>query len=158
MNERVALKALREELTLDQRSLERFKHEVTLAKRVTHPNVCRIHDLGRHCLSAEGEESAEQEEIVFLTMELLAGRPSATTSKTTGKMSPSEALPLVRQMAKALAALHEASVVHRDFKPGNVMLAPAADGETRVVVTDLGLARSTEPNVDEESGSRRKVC
>lgn len=151
LDERVALKALREELTLDQRSLERFKHEVTLAKRVTHPNVCRIHDLGRHRLSAEGEESAEQEEIVFLTMELLAGPTLSDHLKDNGKMSPSEALPLVRQMAKALAALHEASVVHRDFKPGNVMLAPAADGQTRVVVTDLGLARSTAPNVDEEN-------
>ena len=151
LDERVALKALREELTLDQRSLERFKHEVTLAKRVTHPNVCRIHDLGRHRLSAEGEESAEQEEIVFLTMELLAGPTLSGHLKDNGKMSSSEALPLVRQMAKALAALHEASVVHRDFKPGNVMLAPAADGETRVVVTDLGLARSTAPNVGEEN-------
>src|SRR5262249_47038677 len=113
---RVALKTIRPEIACDPRSLARFKHEIQLARPVTHPNVCRMFDLGRHRFPREAGPSANA--VEFLTMELLEGETLATRLRSAGRMSTAEALPLVQQMADALAAAHEVGVVHRDFKPG----------------------------------------
>ncbi len=131
---RVALKTVRPELVALPGAMERFKREIHLARKVTHPNVCRIFDLGLH--------RANGKEITFLTMELLGGENLYQRLKRVGRMKPEEALPLVRQMADALATAHEASIVHRDFKSANVMLVPSKGGE-RAVVTDFGLARGS---------------
>ena len=138
LHECVALKTVRPEIAQDARSLERFKREIQLSRRITHPNVCRIFDLGYHRLAAGGE-------MTFLTMELLAGDTLSGRLRRVGRMTPAEALPLVTQMAAALDAAHEAGIVHRDFKPGNVMLVPVkgSEAESRAVVTDFGLARRT---------------
>ena len=128
LRERVALKTVRPESAQDAVTMERFKREIQLARKVTHPNVCRIFDVG----SAAGTS--------FLTMELLTGETLAQRLKRGGPMPPEEALPIARQIAEALYAAHSAGVVHRDLKPGNVVLVPARGG-TRAVVTDFGLAR-----------------
>jgi hypothetical protein len=122
----VALKTIRDEHAKSPRAMERFRREIQLARQVTHPNVCRIFDVGAH----DGR--------VFLSMELL---PGDTLSKRleAGPLSTDEALPIVEQIASALSAAHAAGVVHRDFKPQNVILAPR-----RAVVTDFGVARSAE--------------
>ncbi|HKD16869.1 MAG TPA: tetratricopeptide repeat protein [Thermoanaerobaculia bacterium] len=127
----VALKTIRPDTAVDERSMERFLREVHLSRSVTHPNVCRIFDVFHH------------EDVTFLTMELLAGETLADRLARTGKMTPAEALPLVEPMAAALGAAHDAGVIHRDFKSGNVMLVPddRRPGGVRVVVTDFGLAR-----------------
>jgi len=132
LGEHVALKTIRPEMIGDARALSRFKREIQYAKRVTHPNVCRIHDLGSH---REGEF-----EILFLTMELLDGDTLAARLRAAGRISTEEALPILIQMADALAAAHDVGIIHRDFKTSNVMLAGAARG---AVVTDFGLARSS---------------
>jgi serine/threonine protein kinase len=76
-----------------------------------------------------------------VSMELLRGETLSQRMKSTGRMSPDKALPIVVQMASALDAAHQMDILHRDFKPGNVFLVPARQpGETRVVVTDFGLA------------------
>jgi eukaryotic-like serine/threonine-protein kinase len=106
-----------------------------LARKVTHPNVCRIFDLFRH----KPEGGSGQEETVFISMELLQGETLGARLKTNGRMNVGEALPLVRQMASALAAAHATGIVHRDFKPGNVVLV-GTPGRWRAVVTDFGLA------------------
>ncbi len=133
LGERVALKTIRSDVANDQRSMERFLREVHLSRSVTHPNVCRIFDVFHH------------DGLHFLTMELLPGETLAERLTRAGRLSPAEALPLVEQMAGALGAAHEAGVIHRDFKSGNVMLVPDGrrPGQTRVVVTDFGLARSS---------------
>jgi eukaryotic-like serine/threonine-protein kinase len=135
LRDRVAVKIIRPEILREPNAVTRFKREVYLARKVTHPNVCRIFDLFRH--KPEGRSS--QEEIVFISMELLNGKTLGTRLKESGRMATEEALPLVRQMASALAAAHEAGIVHRDFKPGNVVLVGASD-HWRAVVTDFGLA------------------
>ena len=134
LHERVALKTIRPEVAGDSRTMDRFLREVHLARTVTHPNVCRIYDVFHH------------ENLAFLTMELLSGETLSQRLERAGKMTPAEALPLVEQMAAALAAAHDAGVIHRDFKSGNVMLAPdeRRPGGVRVVVTDFGLARRAE--------------
>ncbi len=125
----VAIKVVLPEIAERPEVIERFRREVHLARKVTHPNVCRIFDLGYHVVGPG-------KKITFLTMELLPGESLASRIARAGPMTPAEALPLVRQMAAALAAAHQAGVVHRDFKSANVMLTPDAK------ITDFGIARS----------------
>ncbi|HEY5947808.1 MAG TPA: serine/threonine-protein kinase [Kofleriaceae bacterium] len=120
---RIALKVLRADHT-DSASIERLRREIALARKITHRNVCRIHDLGEH------------EHRVFLTMELLAGETLAARIAR-GPLDLTEARTIVEQLALGLDAAHAAGVVHRDFKSSNIILA----GD-RAVVTDFGLARS----------------
>jgi tetratricopeptide (TPR) repeat protein/tRNA A-37 threonylcarbamoyl transferase component Bud32 len=139
LRQRVALKTVRPEIALDQQAIERFKREIRIAREVTHPNVCRIFDLGHHRRAPSGDE------IAFLTMELLAGETLAERLCRTGRMSTAEALPLATQIAAGLGAAHRAGIVHRDLKASNVILVPSAEGQqtTRAVVTDFGLARAS---------------
>ncbi|HEX6837574.1 MAG TPA: protein kinase [Polyangia bacterium] len=136
---RIALKTLRtlagSDGSSESRAIDRFKREVQLARKVTHGNVCRIFDLG---VDTSGEAR-----LVFLTMELVEGESLADRLER-GRFAPAEALPLLQQMAEALAAAHAAGVIHRDFKSSNVMIV---DG-TRAVVTDFGLARPRERHDD----------
>ena len=141
----VAVKTIRPDLAAREHVMERFRREILLARRVTHPNVCRIFDLGQHCGHKQGEwlhSSGRGADVTFLTMELLRGETLRHFLRRSGPLSAEDALPLVEQMADALAAAHEAGVVHRDFKSANVMLVPASSPESpiRVVVTDFGLA------------------
>ncbi|HWE25004.1 MAG TPA: protein kinase, partial [Myxococcales bacterium] len=136
---RVALKTLRPELADDDLLLARFRHEITLSRKITHPNVCRVFDLGFH--------RSERGRVTFLTMELLAGESLRRRITRTGAFATTEALPIVEQMVEGLSAAHEGGVVHRDFKSDNVMLVPpGATGAARVVVTDFGLARGGQPS------------
>ncbi len=141
LGERVALKTIKPEIASQPRSLARFKKEIQLARRVTHPNVCRMIDLGHH-RPPPGDPSACV--VTFLTMELLEGETLAARLRRERRMATVEALPLVQQMAEALAAAHDAGVVHRDFKPANVILVPLKSGGqgVRAIVTDFGLARA----------------
>ena len=139
----VALKTIRPELVARTQMLERFRREILLARRVTHRNVCRIFDLGHHPADESGPG------LTFLTMELLRGE-TLRARLLRGAMSAAEALPLATQMGAALAAAHDAGVVHRDFKSANVMLVPPGsnDPEPRVVVTDFGLAWAAGDDLD----------
>ncbi|MBY0505436.1 MAG: protein kinase [Bryobacteraceae bacterium] len=128
--ERIAIKSLAREIPKGDQ-LAWLRREVGAARRVSHRNVARVYDL------------VQSDETVFLTMELLSGETLAARLKQQGAMSCREAMPLVRQMVAGLAAAHAAGVVHRDLKPGNVMIVPRPDGPPRVVLTDFGLARPT---------------
>jgi tetratricopeptide (TPR) repeat protein/tRNA A-37 threonylcarbamoyl transferase component Bud32 len=148
LGERVALKTVRPEVAADTTTVERFKREIQLARKVTHPNVCRIFDVSHH----QPETPAGSAPVIFLTMELLAGETLAQRLQR-GRLTPEEALPIARQIAAALHAAHAVGVVHRDLKPGNVLLVPVASGAVaehggvRAVVTDFGLARSQAEDV-----------
>src|SRR5215470_11943720 len=126
---RVALKTIRSELAEDGTVLERFKSEISLARRVTHTNVCRLFDLGFH--------DGPRGRVTFLTMELLEGESLKQRLRRGGRMTPREARPLVEQLVAGLAAAHGYGIVHRDFKCDNVMLVPSPDGPTRAVITDF---------------------
>jgi serine/threonine protein kinase/tetratricopeptide (TPR) repeat protein len=133
---RIALKTVSLTVTPNLRVLERFKREIQLARKVTHPNVCRVFDVGHHIHPAHGE-------ITFLTMELLQGETLAVRLRRQGPMTCEQALPLIHQMVLALSVAHGLGIVHRDFKPGNVMLV-AGTTQGIVKVTDFGLATSLE--------------
>ncbi len=140
LRERLALKTIRRDAAHDDRMLERFKREIQLARKVTHPNVCRIFDVGFH------------RDTAFLTMELLAGETLDRRLRRTGRMTTAEAEPIVAQLAAGLAAAHRAGVIHRDFKSANVMLVEDAAG-TRAVITDFGLARPTTAPAADVTGN-----
>jgi eukaryotic-like serine/threonine-protein kinase len=136
---RIALKTILSEIASDPKVLNRFKQEVQLARRITHPNVCRIFDIERH--TPQGKlGSCPQNEVVFLTMELLKGETLAQLLQRTGRLKSQEALPLLEQIAEGLAAAHSVGVIHRDIKPSNIILVRNRE-ETRAVITDFGLAR-----------------
>jgi serine/threonine protein kinase/tetratricopeptide (TPR) repeat protein len=140
LKEVLALKTIRPEVLQHDNVLARFKREVHLARKVTHPNICRVFDL---CWHKAADDSGERD-IVFVTMELLRGETLAERIKRVGRISTEEALPLIKQIASGLEAAHHAGVVHRDFKPGNVILVPDGNsGHTRSVITDFGLAFRT---------------
>src|SRR5437867_66944 len=134
---RVALKTVRPEIATEPRIIQRFKREIALSRKVTHPNVCRIFDLFHHRMQWGTGEA----ELSFLAMELLRGETLASKLHAVGRMTSVEALPIVEQMAGGLAAAHRAGVVHRDFKSANVILVQSEEGgqrenALRAVVTD----------------------
>ena len=126
LDEVVALKVLRRDLVDSPASLELFRREVRLSRRVTHRNVARVFDIGEH----EGER--------LLTMELVEGESLGQALAREGAFAVPRALAVALAIAEGLGGAHEAGVVHRDLKPDNVLLA--RDG--RVVITDFGVARA----------------
>jgi hypothetical protein len=120
----VAIKFLPESLSRDAGALARFHSEVRIARQVSHPNVCRMFDIG----DAEG--------ITFLTMEYVDGEDLASLVRRIGRLSPDKAIQIARQVCAGLSAAHERGVIHRDLKPANVML----DGSGKARITDFGLA------------------
>ena len=124
IDETVALKVLRPEIAGSPEFAQRFLTEVRLARRVTHPNVCRIHEYG------------EDGGLRFLVMELVQGRDlRGVLSK--GELAPERALAIAIQAAEALQAIHDAGIVHRDLKTANVMV----DGAGGVKLMDFGIAK-----------------
>jgi serine/threonine protein kinase len=141
----VALKTLAVTALDDEAALARFKAEVRLARKVTHPNVSRIMEYGIHRRPVRGGDRPES--IPFLTMELLAGETLAERLERRHTLSPDETLAVARQVVGALQAIHAAGVIHRDLKSENVFLEPGANQEERVVVMDFGLARALDGSV-----------
>ncbi len=144
LHERVALKSIRSELLHDGRALDRFKREIHLARKVTHPNVCRIFELFRHPAGSSGDSSAGS--VVFVAMELLEGETLGEFLRNQPRLALEDARLIALQMASGLGAAHAAGVLHRDFKPGNVLLVPGPKG-VRAVITDFGLALRSKQDV-----------
>ena len=130
LGERIALKTIRPQLESEAR-MDHLKHEIQAARRVTHPNVCRTYDLAEH-----GDPP-----LTIATMELLQGPTLSQQLREQGPFSRRDALPWIRRIAAGLQAAHDAGVIHRDLKPGNVILSGGVEG-ARPVITDFGLALS----------------
>ena len=124
LGQAVAIKFLPDEATRDEGMRERFRNEVRIARRVSHPNVCRVYDFGE----VEGQ--------TFFTMEYVDGEDLASLLRRIGRLPQDKALDIARQLCAGLAAAHTKGVLHRDLKPANIML----DGRGQVVITDFGLA------------------
>jgi serine/threonine-protein kinase len=128
LGQTVALKFLPARLARDPGALERVREEVRVARRVSHPNVCRVHDLG--------EAEAQQ----FISMEYVDGEDLASLLKRVGRLAGDRALEIARELCAGIAAAHASGVIHRDLKPANVMI----DRRGRARITDFGLARLGE--------------
>ncbi|MEP7340093.1 MAG: serine/threonine-protein kinase, partial [Acidobacteriota bacterium] len=128
----VALKFLTETFAQDGAMLARFHGEVRIARQVSHPNVCRVHDIG--------EVHTEQGNQHFLSMEYVDGEDLSSLLRRIGRLPSDKAVEIACQLCAGVAAAHEAGVLHRDLKPANVMI----DGRGRARITDFGLAGLAE--------------
>jgi len=144
LGEIVALKTIRMTHATLPSSIERFRQEVRLARRVVHPHVCRVLEFGRH--QVEGAVP-----VYFLTMELLRGELLSSSLRRRGRLRALESVTIARQICAGLCAIHAQGVLHRDIKPSNVILC-AEPGRSdlqegarrRAVLLDFGIARSLE--------------
>ena len=150
LNTRLAVKTLAATISDDPNAIRRLKHEVTFARLITHPNVCRIFDLGVHEQSGERPGPG----VLFITMELVPGISLGERVRTKGRLPVDEALPIARPIVAGLGAAPRAGVVHREHKSDNVKLAPDEHGGERPVVMDFGLARgaSRAPDLHSTDG------
>ena len=120
----VALKFLPEEAARNERWLERFHSEVRIARQISHPNICRVYDIG------------ESDGMPFISMEYVAGDDLSTLLGSIGRLPPDKALETARKLCAGLAAAHDKGVIHRDLKPQNIMISKRGE----IVIMDFGLA------------------
>jgi serine/threonine-protein kinase len=129
LDDLVAIKTLRSDaVSADPSLLDRFKQEIRLARRITHPNILRTHDLG------------EANGLRYLSMEYVKGITLKHLVETDEILPLPVALRIAKQMCAGLAAAHEAGVIHRDIKPQNILIEPAGG----LKIMDFGIARLTE--------------
>jgi serine/threonine protein kinase len=128
LGQAVALKFLPEATASDDRALARFYNEVRIARQVTHPNVCRVYDVG----VAEG--------LHYISMEFVDGEDLGSLLRRIGRLPVDKAVETARKLCAGLAAAHEKGVLHRDLKPANVMI----DGRGQVIIMDFGLSGLAE--------------
>src|SRR5579884_4043104 len=124
LGQQVALKFLPEAVANNESAVVRFRNEVRLARQVSHPNVCRVYDVG------------EIDGHLFLSMEYVDGEDLSSLLRRIGRLPEDKALEIARRLCAGLAAANEKGILHRDLKPSNVML----DGRGQVLLTDFGLA------------------
>jgi len=126
LKEDLALKIIHPEIAVDERIIKRFGNELKMARKVSHKNVCRMYHL------------EEDEGIHYITMEFIRGESLKDMIGMMGQLSPGQALSVVKQVCEGLAEAHKLGVVHRDLKPGNIMI----DREGNARIMDFGIARS----------------
>jgi serine/threonine-protein kinase len=140
LEETVAIKVLRSELTRDPEMARRFRSEIKLARKVSHANVCRIHDYG------------EDAGLLYISMEHIEGT-NLKEFLSERPLSMAEAYDLVIQIARGLAAVHEHGIVHRDFKASNIMV----DKKGVVKLMDFGIAKDIAADTTGVTGSGQVI-
>ncbi|MBK5217974.1 MAG: serine/threonine protein kinase, partial [Propionibacteriales bacterium] len=129
----VAIKVLRSEHAEDEDFRERLRREARAAGSISHPGVVPVYDYGE-------EVQDNGQHLSYLVMEYIDGPSLSTELRGSGKLGSGRTLAIIEQTAEALQAAHDAGVVHRDIKPGNILLTPDGD----VKITDFGIARSAD--------------
>jgi serine/threonine protein kinase len=147
----VAIKTLRPSISGDSQMLAYFRQEIHLARKVTHPNVCRTFDIFQH-------QVGDGKNILVLSMEYLEGRTLLDRVRQEGRLEPKVAWPIIDQVAQGLAAAHKSGIVHRDLKSSNIILVPQADAAIRAVVTDFGLAQDQLNSIDVLANNDQEVA
>jgi len=135
LRKKVALKVLHSDLEVSDESLQRFQREGMAAGRFNHPHAIQIFDFDR------SDTSNGARRIFYLAMEYVEGVNLTLFLRQRGRLSVELALKLMRQMLSCLAEAHRHGIVHRDFKPDNIMVSEASRGEMRVKVLDFGLSK-----------------
>lgn len=124
LNRFVALKVLSTQLSVDKEYIKRFQREAQAAAQLNHPNIMQVYAIG------------EEKGIYYFAMEYIKGNSLAELKKEIGVLTPEKAVPIIKQVADALAHAHQAGLVHRDIKPSNIML----DAKNNAKVMDFGIA------------------
>ncbi|MFE3290732.1 serine/threonine-protein kinase [Rhodococcus sp. NPDC059234] len=133
LHRRVAVKVLKSEFSTDPEFLERFRTEARTTAQLNHPGIAGIYDYGE-TRDATGQATA------YLVMELVNGEPLNAVLARVGRLSLPHALDMLEQTGRALQVAHAAGVVHRDVKPGNILITPTG----QVKITDFGIAKAVE--------------
>ena len=126
VGQEVALKRIKPEIATDKKTIERFRHELKTARMISHRNVCRMFDLG------------EEKGTYFITMEYIAGEDLKSFLRRSKQLALRTAISIAQQICEGLTEAHQLGVVHRDLKPGNIMI----DKEGNARIMDFGIARS----------------
>ncbi|HEY3427092.1 MAG TPA: protein kinase, partial [Acidimicrobiia bacterium] len=126
LGRKVAIKVLHSQFSNDEAFVKRFRREAQAAANLTHPNIVGIYDWG------------QANSTYFIVMELVDGRSLRDVLRSEGALLPRRAAEITAEVASALSAAHRAGLVHRDVKPGNILLS--SDGTVKV--TDFGIARA----------------
>ncbi len=126
VNVRVALKLVKPEIAADKNTIERFRNELKVAREISHKNICRMYDLGREA------------ETYFITMEYVSGEDLRSFIRRARRLDIGTAISITKQFCEGLSEAHRLGVVHRDLKPGNIMI----DIEGNAKIMDFGIARS----------------
>jgi len=126
VQEKMALKLLHPDIAADERTIERFRNELKLARAISHRNVCRMFDLGR------------EEGTYYITMEYVSGEDLKSLIHRIGALPVGKAVSIGKQVCEGLSEAHRLGVVHRDLKPQNIMI----DREGNARIMDFGIARS----------------
>lgn len=128
IREEIALKILRPEIAEDEKSIERFRNEVKLSRKIVHKNVCRMYDINK------------EENKYFFTMEYVSGEDLKSFLKRSKQLTIETTISIAKQICEGLSQAHKLGIIHRDLKPGNIMI----DKEGNVRIMDFGIAHSLE--------------
>jgi len=134
----VAVKLLSAAHAADEQFRSRFRAEARYAASLSHPGIAQVYDYGESYQDLPGNDRPPGSGVAYLVMELVEGEALSAALARDGQMSADATLDLVAQAAKALAAAHAAGIVHRDIKPGNLLITP----DHQVKITDFGIARA----------------
>jgi len=139
LDRRVAIKVLKPELCGDAEFLHRFRTEARTTASLNHPGIAAVHDYGETASIVDGPK-----DTAYLVMELVEGDPLAAILAKERRISAERTLDLLEQAGNALQAAHERGYVHRDVKPGNIMVTPMPDGRSVIKLTDFGIAKAAD--------------
>ena len=126
IKEKVALKLIKPEISVDKRTIERFQNELRFARKISHRNICRMYDLNK------------EEGSYYITMEYVSGEDLKSFIRRSGQLAVSTTIRIAKQICDGLSEAHRSGVIHRDLKPSNIMI----DNDGNVRIMDFGIARS----------------
>ena len=128
IEDEVAIKILKPDIATDKKTIERFRNELKFARKISHRNVCKMYDLN------------EEGDTRFITMEYVPGEDLKSFIRRSGQLGVGKSLSIAKQICEGLAEAHRLGVIHRDLKPGNIMV----DREGNARIMDFGISRSIQ--------------